>query len=590
MVKKVFAKNTLRIFSSNFSRFISVMLIVFVGIAFVTGLGTLSDLMTDSIQQYYKQNNGVDVILKTSSVFGFTDKQIDDIKNNGYVEELKEVTVFETDGTRIFIVNGLNDSVNKLTLTDGYYPTSDNEILIDRICQDVNIGDKLEISGKEYTVTGTVANPLYITKDEEPDLNGDPLKYICYADYELMSLPKITTDLYLRLRFDEEPDIYSDSYSDYVEEACKSFTDDQTFAITLNENVTHEYTKSLSKKITAVAAVFPAFFVIVSCLVVYSTLSRLIEEERSLMGCYRSLGIGRFPVILRYILFSFFGTAFGTVIGIAVGVTLFPYVIYPAFDATFFMPEMTSLRNYVPGIVASVLTIAFITFITVFIATKTLKTQPCNLLHPKSPKAGRKIIFERITFIWNPLPFRFKSSVRNICRYIAHTTMTVISVLGSTALVYAGFGLYSISKNPDTEKIPVSMAGSFAIIASVIIVFAVALSILIVFNLTNMNIQERKREIATLRVLGYQNPEVALYIYREVFITSVFGVILGLPAGYVFLRFFFKYLEFGRVGDIEWYWYAVTAVLILASVITVSFLLYPKIKKIDMNSSLKNVD
>ena len=168
--------------------------------------------------------------------------------------------------------------------------------------------------------------------------------------------------------------------------------------------------------------------------------------------------------------------------------------------------------------------------------------------------------------------------------------MTVISVMGSTALVYAGFGLYSISNNPDTEKIPVSMAGSFAIIASVIIIFAVALSVLIVFNLTNMNIQERKREIATLRVLGYQNPEVGLYIYREVLMTSVVGVILGLPLGYVFLQFFFEYLEFGRVGDIEWYWYAFTALLVAIAVITVSILLYPKIKKIDMNSSLKNVD
>ena len=594
MVKKVFVKNTLRIFTSNFSRFISVLLIVFVGIAFVTGLGTLAELMTDSIQQYFKDNNGADIILKTSSPFGFTASRIEEIKNNEYVEDIKKVTSFDSDGSRIFFINGndegIEGDINKLTLTDGKYPSSEDEILIDRICQDVKIGDKINVSGKEYTVSGIVENPLYITKDEEPDLGGEPLKYICYADRTLMGVPEITTDLYIRVKFEDNPDIYSDSYSEYIETVCDSLTDEQTFALTLNENLTHEYTKSLNKKITAVAAVFPAFFVIVSCLVVYSTLSRLIEEERSLMGCYRSLGISKFAVIIRYLLFSFFGCLFGTVIGIAVGVTLFPAVIYPAFDATFFMPEMTSYRNFVPGLIASVLTIAFITFITVFIAMKTLKTAPCNLLHPKSPKAGRKIIFERITFIWKRLPFRIKSSVRNICRYIAHTVMTVISVMGSTALVYAGFGLYSISNNPDTEKIPVSMAGSFAIIASIIIIFAVALSVLIVFNLTNMNIQERKREIATLRVLGYQNPEVGLYIYREVLMTSVVGVILGLPLGYVFLQFFFEYLEFGRVGDIEWYWYAFTALLVAIAVITVSILLYPKIKKIDMNSSLKNVD
>ena len=89
MVKKVFVKNTLRIFTSNFSRFISVLLIVFVGIAFVTGLGTLAEMMTDSIQQYFKDNNGADIILKTSSPFGFTDSRIDEIKNNEYVEDIK---------------------------------------------------------------------------------------------------------------------------------------------------------------------------------------------------------------------------------------------------------------------------------------------------------------------------------------------------------------------------------------------------------------------------------------------------------------------------------------------------------------------
>ena len=99
------------------------------------------------------------------------------------------------------------------------------------------------------------------------------------------------------------------------------------------------------------------------------------------------------------------------------------------------------------------------------------------------------------------------------------------------------------------------MADSFSLISVVIIAFAAILCILVIFNITNMNIGERKREIATLRVLGYQQSEVSLYIYREINITTMLGVLLGIPLGYLLLNFLFEFLEFGNIKNVNWYFW-----------------------------------
>ena len=168
--------------------------------------------------------------------------------------------------------------------------------------------------------------------------------------------------------------------------------------------------------------------------------------------------------------------------------------------------------------------------------------------------------------------------------------MTVFSVAGSTALVLAGFGLLDVSRS-DGLAFDVSMvADSMSLIAAVIIVFAVALCILVIFNLTNMNIGERKREIATLKVLGYRDFEVSGYIFREIFVMAVFGVIIGLPLGYGLMAFVFEYLDFGSVYDVKFLSYVFASLLVVVVIGVVDWMLHYKIKKINMTESLKTVE
>jgi len=113
---------------------------------------------------------------------------------------------------------------------------------------------------------------------------------------------------------------------------------------------------------------------------------------------------------------------------------------------------------------------------------------------------------------------------------------------------------------------------------------------MVIYNITNINIDERKREIATLKVLGYRPLEVCGYVFREIFLLTIIGVAFGLPAGYFVMDFFFQYLEFGGIQYVNWYVWIITLVLSFVSLAMADLLLFKKIHKIDMNTSLKVVE
>jgi putative ABC transport system permease protein len=229
--------------------------------------------------------------------------------------------------------------------------------------------------------------------------------------------------------------------------------------------------------------------------------------------------------------------------------------------------------------------------VTLLVTNKSLKETPASLLLPLAPKPGKKILLERIPFIWNHLKFKYKSAVRNIFRYKGRLWMVIISVLGSTALVMAGLGIYDVSGAVlEINGISVDLTGTLKPIALIVVFFAMALSVLVLFNLTNMNIGERQKEIATLKVLGYKTLEVDGYVFREILAMAVMGILLGIPTGLGLLYFIFKYLDFGSIADIKWYSYFLAFFISLSFIGIVDLLLARKIHHIDMNESLKSVE
>lgn len=624
MVMKAYGKTVLRTVKSNFARFIAITAVVLLGTAFVSGLGALPPVYEDTISQYFVSSHGADLVVKTKSETGFNDDELNSIGNTDGVEKTAAFTSFDTASgaikigdynARIYYVTFSDTAVNPFVLTDGQMPASSSQVLVDRYTlenTELKIGDSIKfesdtIAGfsEESEICGVVENPLVFTKEGEPDLiNEENLDLIVYVDSSVtelyvpfttpmgemkISLP--VTDVYVKASGVEGLNIFSKDYADATNEIKERIEaiDENYTCLTTRENYSCALTEEYSDKINVVAVIFPIFFIVVAGLVVLTTMTRLIEEERSVIGCYKTLGYSNFRIAFKYMGFSLTCCILGALIGVFAGVWILPAVIFPAFDALFFFPTLVLNLHVNMGLITAAIMTAVIVAVTAYVVLVDLKTKPADLLKPKSPKPGRKIFLEHVPFIWKRLKFKYKSTYRNVFRYVNHLIMTVISVAGSTALVLAGFGLRDVSLDENAGFIA-GFADTFALISTVIILFAAALCILVIYNLTNMNIGERKREIATLKVLGYRDIEVSGYIYREVLIMSVIGIIIGLPIGFGLLYFLFGYLGFGSVSMIKWYSYVISAALTLVFVGFVDLLLHRKIRKIDMNDSLKTLE
>lgn len=622
---------------TNLSKLFSIIVIMLLGIAFVTGLGTLSPMIESSFGNELRRENVPDLILKSSSDSGFTDADgdgtldiVEDLLASRIVGSAEGLTMldssmFESMGvdmgfpedmplTRFY---GIPDSMTIApiqVLEGGRMPVKSDEVLVEQMRSDMvqyEVGDTIDLGTVlgVKTVVGIVSNPLNFSRYEELDMiDQEEIKQIVYLrkqDFAMtVTLPDIpglsfevefpTTDLYVTLRGNSEYSYFTGAYDDFVKEKQGEIEellgDDygDIYYLTLEENMSYAYIVNYTDKIDIIALLFPIFFIAVAALVVSTTMTRMVEEERSIIGCYRSLGVPDSRIKLKYMLLSLFCGILALIVGTIVGAYSLPIAIYPAFETTFFCPPMVNVLNPLFGLICGLIMVLIVLFVTYRVVRKFLKSSPADLLLPLAPKSGKKILFERLP-LWKILPFRYKSTIRNLCRYKKNLIMTILSVCGSTALVFCGFAIIDVANALPPQDYP-GLSDTIVPIAIVIILFALFLSIFVIYNLTNLNIEERKREIATLMVLGYHNKEVVMYIYREIMIMTGIGLVLGLPLGVLLMYIILSLLEFGSIGQITVATYFITFGLVLLFIFLTDALLLRKILKVDMTASLKSVD
>lgn len=348
----------------------------------------------------------------------------------------------------------------------------------------------------------------------------------------------------------------------------------------------------IADKVELLGYIFPMFFVAVAALTALSTITRLVEEERPTIACLKTLGYSNSSIISKYVIFAVVCSLVGCALGIAIGNLAIMPILFDAVTSRFEIASSTGGAFIIQGIIWSVAMGAVVTFTAFLVSFRKCKERPAALLRAKAPKAGKKIALEYLPFIWKRLKFKYKSSIRNIFRFKGRFIMTVVSVIGSTMMLFCGIGL--LGSLDSMREQPLQNASAFVDsmvpISVAITIFAVALAVLVLFNLTNINIEERRREIATLKVLGYSQPEVGGYVFREILLISSVGIIIGVPLGFLLLGFVFDYIDFGSIDYVEWYIWLITAAVSFLSVLFADALLYRKIKKIDMSSSLKTVD
>lgn len=214
------------------------------------------------------------------------------------------------------------------------------------------------------------------------------------------------------------------------------------YVLTRMANTSFVSFSSNVEKVEAIAAVFPIFFFLVAALVSLTTMTRMVEEERTQIGTMKALGYSSFDIMKKYLLYAVAATGSGCIIGISIGLFLFPTVIWNAYTMMYLLPPLHYLFDAPVALTACGLALVSTLAATLNASVATLRENAGALLLPKAPRAGKRILLERISPIWNRMKFTHKVTARNLFRYKKRFFMTVIGIAGCTALLVTGFGLH----------------------------------------------------------------------------------------------------------------------------------------------------
>ena len=192
-----------------------------------------------------------------------------------------------------------------------------------------------------------------------------------------------------------------------------------------------------------IGQVFPVIFFLVAALISLTTMTRMVEEQRTQIGTLKALGYKKSAIAAKYICYAFFATLLGSVLGMLIGEKIIPYIIITAYGIMYHNVANTISIDYQPGfaLIASAASVVCTVGATLFASGKELQETPASLMRPPAPKEGKRVLLERLTFIWKHLSFSWKSTIRNLFRYKKRLIMTVFGIAGSMGLMLVGFGI-----------------------------------------------------------------------------------------------------------------------------------------------------
>ena len=556
----------------------------------------------------------------------------------------------------------------------------------------------------------------------------------------------------------------------------QDIADAEVYVLDRNSNVGYCSLDSNSDIVAGVARVFPAFFLLVAALVCITTMTRMVEEERTQIGTLKALGYGNGAIVSKYLLYSGSSAILGCTMGVILGSIVFPIVLWQAYKIILVVTPNILLRfDWKMALSVTALYTLSMLAVSWYCCHRALQEVPAELIRPKAPGAGKKLLIERIP-LWERVSFLNKVAIRNIFRYRQRLVMMLLGIGGCTALLMTGFGIRdSIAKivdvqfrdvtqydlavnfrsgqterqqeqfrkameedaeeilffhqvsgtietdsqsrdiyimaageqikdfvdfhwgkepvalpgenevllssgmaeildiqigdtvvlrNPDLQELSVTVSGIYEnhiynyalvtpetirqqwgtepemqsayvtvregrnpdnagatasgldgvsnvlvsqqiaesvngmmsaldLVVVVVVLCAGVLGVIVLYNLTNININERIREIATIKVLGFNARETGMYVFKENLVLSAFGVLVGIPMGKLLLEFVMSQIKI----DMIWIKPLLTMPSLLASValticsaLVVDCLFYSSLDRINMAEALKSVE
>ncbi len=213
------------------------------------------------------------------------------------------------------------------------------------------------------------------------------------------------------------------------------------YIFTRDDNPGYAEFESNAERIDSIASIFPIFFLLVAALVCLTTMSRMVEENRTQVGTLKALGYTNGAIVRHYMVYALSAALSGSIIGAFGGMVLFPWVIMYAYSMMYIITDFHFDFSAFNILISAGLMVIAIALTVFFSCKRVLSETPASLMRPRAPKAGKRVLLERIGFIWNRLGFFAKVSGRNLFRYKRRMFMTVVGISGCTALMLTGFGL-----------------------------------------------------------------------------------------------------------------------------------------------------
>lgn len=239
---------------------------------------------------------------------------------------------------------------------------------------------------------------------------------------------------------------------DSAEKQIKNINHADTYVLGRDTNAGYVCFESDTNVVQSVASVFPVFFFLVAALVCLTTMTRMIADQRTQIGIMKALGYSSGAIMGKYMFYSGSATVLGSIFGIAAGSFAFPAIVWFGYGLIYNLSGLTFTMNWplALGITAANLLVTLL--VTWYCCAKELKCAPADLIRPKAPEAGKRILLERIPTVWNDMSFMQKVSARNIMRYKKRIFMMLLGIGGCTALVLTALGLNDTIQNVVTRQ------------------------------------------------------------------------------------------------------------------------------------------
>lgn len=477
LLKHIFMK-----IKDNYKRFLSLICMAFLGVGFYAGIQSSSPDMLKTLDNFYDENNVYDI--SVISNVGLTEDdllKLSKIKNVELAINIQEKDTYLEIEENNYVVKLIeyNSQMNNVYIKEGRLPKNNNEVSVDNALLENNnlkLGDSITIDGKKYSIVGNVISPLYFSAERpNSNLGSGKVDYYIYVyngslDLEAYSNIYITvkgtkkyltnSDSYKKLINNVKKDIdlikdkqqdirYDELYSDIIETSEmydisideSKFIKPKWYIYDRLDNTSYKELINASDNLKKIGNIFPIIFFAISVLVSLISMMRMIEEDRVENGTLKSLGYNSFHITLKYVIYSLLATTIGSSVGAIFGSYMIPSVIWNIYKKIFFIPKFIYLLKSDYNALGLWICILCICGTSVIVCIKNLREVPANLMRPKAPKSGKKILLERINFIWKKLKFSDKITIRNIFRYKSRVITTVLGIAGCTSLILAGFGL-----------------------------------------------------------------------------------------------------------------------------------------------------